>query len=194
MIKKISLSLLILSLAGCFGKKELDCASINWTQKGLEDGKNGFDEDKALKLKKKCESQGVVASVVDYKQGWLVGIETHCSPQNAFKLGKNGNKALKKDNCPVEFKTNFAESFKRGAELKTINDNLGPIKKKLKNLKVSKSLLKEKLNNTETEITEAESSIIELNQEKENLKRLSKELEPDSVSYESGLIQKESIL
>jgi len=191
---KLSLSLLILLLAGCLGGEELDCASINWTQKGLEDGKNGLDETNVLKIKKKCESQGVVASVVDYKQGWLVGIEVHCSPQNAFKLGKDGSKALKKNNCPVEFKTNFAESFKRGVELKKINETLGPLQKKVKTLKVDKEQLSNKLNKTEVDIIEAENSIRELNQEKENLKRLSKELEPDSVTYKSGLVEKETIL
>lgn len=174
MMKKICLGLLMFTMSGCFGKKSLNCSSIDWTRKGLDDGKLGFDEVKVLELKKKCEEQGVEASVVDYKEGWLLGIEIYCSPQNAFKLGREGQKALEKNNCPVEFKTNFAESFKLGKELKEINDLLEPLNVKAKNLKQEKSELEKKINENRREISKVENKIFEYSQKKENLKSLSR--------------------
>jgi len=194
MIRILSISLLVLTLVGCFGKKSLDCAAINWTQKGLEDGKLGLDETNVLKLKQKCDDQGVTASVVDYKQGWLLGIEIYCSPKNAFMMSKSGQKALKQNNCPVEFKTNFAESFKRGQDLKKINDKLGPFKKRAKNLAQQKKELAAKINETDSEISKVENRIFELNQQKENIKRLSKDLEPDDVTYKTGDIGDKTVL
>jgi len=119
------------------------CTATDWNKKGFEAGVKGESAKNILKTQKKCAKEGYQVSVVDYKEGWLKGIEKYCSTGNAFEIGLEGKKA-NSQNCPVELRPKFDANYKRA---ENYLDNKSKIEEKTEQI----SDLRSEINSLESE-------------------------------------------
>jgi len=143
-------STVLIALSACSSgaKLEKKCTTTNWESEGYSDGVKGESSKHILKTQKTCAKEGYKVSVVEYKEGWLKGIEKYCSAQNGYELGLKADKKPKVSNCPVELRSNFDANYARAEKyLQT----------------------KEKIDNKEQEITKLKDSVAKLEQEKTKL-------------------------
>ena len=78
-----------LFLSGC-ALTEKQCVEGNWAGIGKHDGIKGQTEDYVEKHVKSCAKHGVSVDQSEWERGRQIGLQTYCTPQSAFQLGKRG--------------------------------------------------------------------------------------------------------
>jgi len=138
----VSSGVLLISACSTGPSLQETCTATDWRSEGYKTGVKGESADHVLNTEKKCSKEGYSVSVVDYKEGWLKGIEKYCSPDNAFKLGVKGDEATPK-NCPVELRTKFNENYKRAENYLENKKVIAKKEKEISDLKQSVSQLEQ---------------------------------------------------
>jgi hypothetical protein len=90
---------IILSLSGCASTetkpKEVlrNCASVNWFDKGHADAIAGQEFTKIDEYTADCKLENVVPKDKVYFSGYLKGIETYCTYDRGYNLGRQAAKS-----------------------------------------------------------------------------------------------------
>jgi hypothetical protein len=142
----LNLSLLVFAFAqlGCAQSKK-SCINTNWGEQGRESGMKGEAVNDILETQRACAKKDVEFPIMEYKQGWLTGIEKYCSADNAYNLGIEGEKT-KVENCPIEYQVAFNKSYKKG-------ENYAETQKKIKELEKKKKQTAKQAKKTSKELS-----------------------------------------
>jgi hypothetical protein len=70
----IARSAIVVLLAGCAALSETECTSMNWRQRGYDDGYFGHPPQD-LRLAAECSRFGIKASESQYLEGWRAGYD-----------------------------------------------------------------------------------------------------------------------
>lgn len=156
----------LLCFAGCAPMSESDCQTVNWSQRGIDDGTRGYSRDSYLQYTQDCQQYSVSVNAEDYLAGWDSGIQNYCSRDNGWKVGNNGGTYSK--NCPSEIEAEFYSAYQLGrnvsqrkAESQNIQNELNEVRDDLsrenlsddkrKRLKREKKRLKDELEEAQAE-------------------------------------------
>lgn len=94
-IKKNKFSLLVMAtllLSACATLSKQECQTADWQTIGYQDGKHGRDLDYILNHNKACGRINIVPNKTQWQQGREQGLKQYCTADNAFVLGKMGNR------------------------------------------------------------------------------------------------------
>lgn len=96
--------LLPVLLAGCETLSPAECATANWRQLGVQDGKRG-QSDRAADYYESCQKAGIGVDVASYRLGRSDGLQNYCQYGNAIREGLAGRSYG--GVCPAPFDTTF---------------------------------------------------------------------------------------
>jgi hypothetical protein len=114
-MKKFSVTLVFLILAGCGASKEekmAACQATDWWAVGYEDGINGQYADRFKAHREACAKYGVMANITLYLEGRDEGLREYCRPQNGYSLGVSGYK--RNNVCPPDLEPDFVDAHSEG--------------------------------------------------------------------------------
>jgi hypothetical protein len=79
-------------LAACASLTKNECATGDWYSVGLEDGAKGRLTSFFGRHVKACSKHGVTPIKPLWLDGRERGLVTYCTPQNAYRIGRSGNR------------------------------------------------------------------------------------------------------
>ena len=110
-------------VAGCGTIPEQECATVNWYDLGLKDGRAGQPPDRVAQHRDACKGVEVEPDELAYLQGRKVGIAEYCAPANAFRDGLAGNEYH--GQCDGTFARNHAAALRVATLRRAIERNRG---------------------------------------------------------------------
>ena len=87
---RIHLVLAALMLSGCVTLSESECRQGNWSDIGLEDGREGHSGTRFSEHVKACAKYGITPDRAAYFRARAEGLREYCTPQHGFDVGEAG--------------------------------------------------------------------------------------------------------
>ncbi|GMG87973.1 DUF2799 domain-containing protein [Biformimicrobium ophioploci] len=81
---------LLLVLGGCATISPEECNEGLWYERGLHDGSRGVTEGHIYKIAQACQQYGAQVDTEAWLAGREQGLESYCTPENAFRIGRVG--------------------------------------------------------------------------------------------------------
>jgi hypothetical protein len=125
MIRVLLLVAIALSLAGCGTIPEKECATVDWYELGVKDGRAGYPPERVAQHREACQGVKVEPDELKYLQGRKVGIGEYCQPANAFRDGLAGNEYH--GQCDATFARNHAAALRVATLRRAIERNRGDV-------------------------------------------------------------------
>ena len=142
----ILLAVLVL-LSGCSTLNEQECRAADWYRLGVDNGLRGELASLLEEHKDACKRYGILPDRALYLEGRDAGLLEYCRPDNAFRMGLNGEKY--KGACPLDVDVEFRRYNTAALEVhqsrKRVEDLDGQISRKEKELERKDITDKEKL-------------------------------------------------
>ena len=104
--------LLVASFSGCATMSESECATADWHDIGVKDGRNGMPASYMEERRKDCAKDGISLNEKQYIAGRNTGILEYCTPENARSEGQQGRPYL--NSCPANLEHNFLTNYEAG--------------------------------------------------------------------------------
>ncbi len=114
----IGMALLVAGLSGCATMNADECATVDWTTVGYEDGSRGYTTERIGKHRKACAKHGVTPDFQAYQNGRNRGLEEFCQPGRGFNHGANGGNYH--GVCPADMEPEYLEAYRAGNKLYTL--------------------------------------------------------------------------
>jgi hypothetical protein len=128
---KIQTLLLMISftfLTGCSTLSAKDCATMDWRERGLKDGREGEDKGQIGNYQKRCREFNISVDAIRYKAGYQSGLKEFCTYDNGMKQGEDGKK--NGEVCPDDLAAEFNKGHKAGYKIFELREELEEQKKK----------------------------------------------------------------
>ncbi len=110
---------IIAFISGCATLSKGECIEADWYKIGFIDGKNGKPRSVLNSHRESCKKHGVTPNREHYYIGRSKGINTYCTPENGFLIGKQGG--YYKQVCPIHSEQDFLNAYNLGKEIYSIN-------------------------------------------------------------------------
>lgn len=102
----------VLALGSCATMSEEECLAGDWTGRGYADGAEGLAMSRLGEHAEACAKHGVVPDDASYRAGWSQGVETYCTWQNGFRVGREGRGYA--GVCPARLEGDFRLAYEDG--------------------------------------------------------------------------------
>lgn len=122
----------VLLLGGCAAVSREQCQAGDWTALGETDGATGHPSDRLSKIAEDCGRYSITPDSSAYMAGWHKGVQTYCTPENGFSLGRQGRKASAI--CPPALNADFEPAYDLGHRLWAAEDRIGEIEADIRRL------------------------------------------------------------
>jgi len=149
-------------LSGCESLSPAECATADWRQLGIQDGRRGHT-DRAADYYGSCAKAGIPVNVAVYRAGRTEGLQSYCQPANALNEGLAGNSY--EGVCPAPMDQNFRnihgiawreqDARKNLARLRREQDQMQAELRDAKTAEDRKRTLREQLSRHDRRIEEA---------------------------------------
>jgi len=100
----------MLVMGGCASLSEKECLSVDWTDQGYRDGRNGQPPSRVEDHREACAKVGVVPNLQQYRKGRDKGVVEYCSPANALRVGRLGHGY--RNACPMRLEGAFLANYR----------------------------------------------------------------------------------
>lgn len=168
----ISVVLFVLSFSGCASKLVVlkpQCSSMNWFEKGRQDGMQGQPSNNWKITSNICD-QMESKQIADYQDGWNLGLSLYCTKEHGFSVAKSGQPYKKI--CPQNYEEDFLKGFQDGLQVFLIEKETAQIIAQVASLETQLRNTKELTANEKQKLKQ---NIASLSQKKvSNLKILEK--------------------
>jgi len=198
----ILMLLTVAGLGGCASMSADECAAVDWTTIGFEDGSRGYTADRLGSHRKACAKHGVTPDLAAYQNGHAQGVEAFCQPGRAFSHGVNGGGY--NGVCPAHLEPEFLDAYNAGHQLYSLRSSLNAANSMIYARESELDRVKERIVAAELELiadeTTAEQRLLLLNELKElsedtgTLQSEIKQLVADRARIEQELESYESTL
>ncbi len=115
--------------SGCATLSKGECIEADWYEIGIRDGSSGKPRSVLDSHREACKKHGVAPNREHYYAGRTKGINTYCTPDNGFLIGKQGG--YYKQVCPIHSEQDFLNSYNLGKEIYNINRDIATIESKI---------------------------------------------------------------
>jgi hypothetical protein len=112
-------------LTGCGTMPEQECATVNWYDLGLKDGRAGYPPERVAQHREACKGVAVEPDELAYLQGRRIGINEYCQLANAVRDGLAGNEYH--GQCDGAFARNHAAALRVATLRRAIERNRGDV-------------------------------------------------------------------
>ena len=114
-------------VTACSQMSHQDCLDMNWYATGLADASTGVPASNGIERSRVCGKYGESFEPQQYNTGYQAGIETYCTKENGFAVGRNGTKYSSV--CPAGIEHDFLIGWNAGNELWTARDKVSSAEK-----------------------------------------------------------------
>ena len=111
-LKMVVLWITLLSVGACTSLSKDDCAQMNWSQQGLEDGKRGLPANLIGDHAATCSKHGFTADQVAWTSNYKEGLKSFCTEAQGYQLGSLGG--FNPQTCPTSLEADFLRGFRKG--------------------------------------------------------------------------------
>ena len=102
-------------MQGCASIGPDECQVADWRTVGMEDGARGATPDAISRYRVACAEHGVTPDLDAYMQGRSEGLQSYCTPGNAFNVGSQGYDYA--GVCPPQAEREFLDAYSSGHKL-----------------------------------------------------------------------------
>lgn len=122
MIKYILIPAAALAISSCAPISEDQCKGGDWGTIGLADGQNGKLPSILEKYAETCAEFGISPNRDVYLQARAEGLKFYCTPQNAYSVGRDGNRLNKV--CSPEIQQSLLPAYNKGRRYHQIDERM----------------------------------------------------------------------
>ena len=122
-------------VTACSQMSHQDCLDMKWHAAGLADASTGVPASNGIERSRVCGKYGESFEPEQYNAGYQAGIETYCTKENGFEVGRNGTEYLSV--CPAANENDFLLGWNAGNGLWTARDKVSTAEKVRLNAVVS---------------------------------------------------------
>lgn len=126
------LVILLISTSGCSTLSKGECIEADWYEIGTRDGANGKPRSVLDNHRESCAKHKITPDREQYYLGRNRGIQSYCTPQNGFRIGKQGGYYHRV--CPLNIERSFLNSYELGKEVYNINRDISEVESKIDKL------------------------------------------------------------
>lgn len=126
--------------ASCAPISEDECRGGDWGAIGLEDGKKGRAASVLQKYTETCAEFGVAPVSDIYLQARAAGLKFYCTPQNAYSVGRAGDRLS--NVCEPQIQATIRPAYNKGRkyweiteEIEQADDRIDELRDKLSNIR-----------------------------------------------------------
>lgn len=88
----LALAFIAVFLASCDSVSPEQCRAGDWRGIGFSDGREGRSASYITQHQEACNKIGITPDVAAWTAGREAGLKEYCTPQNAYRIGRNGTK------------------------------------------------------------------------------------------------------
>jgi len=172
----VLVSTLFAALTGCATIPEDKCATTDWYELGVADGRAGHAADRLVKHREACAGVKIAPDETRYLQGRKLGLAEYCRIERAIDTGLAGNSY--EGVCDAEFARLHAAGYTVWRAKKNVDENLSAVSWRDAEIHGNKA--------SDSRKAELRSQIRELDRKRETLRheQLQAELELNRVRTE----------
>ncbi len=126
------LSAAALMVASCAPISEDECRGGDWGSIGLEDGKDGRPASILTKYAETCAEFGVAPDQATYLQARAAGLQFYCTPENAYKVGRSGDRL--NTVCEPQIQQSIRPAYNKGRKYYEINEEMQALENRIDEL------------------------------------------------------------
>jgi hypothetical protein len=109
------------------------CTQADWRAVGQTDGARGASVERLQSHVKVCSKHGVAVDQAAWNIGHAAGLKTYCTPQSAYRLGRNGRGL--KSVCPDGDKSTLENAHAKGRRYYEISQEIDDLDREQAELK-----------------------------------------------------------
>lgn len=171
----VILGLVVTVLSSCDAVTPEQCEAGNWREIGLSDGKQGRSAGYVAEIQKACSKVGVTVDEQAWRAGREAGLKQYCTPQNAYKIGRNGTQLANVCTGPSVSELNAANI--KGRKYYAINSEISSLRTRSSDIDTKIFFI------GSTTDEEKLKEIRDLKREQQKIKTRISDLEIDKISY-----------
>lgn len=99
-------------ISGCASMTPEECRTVQWHEKGMRDGQQGYPRSRADAHREACAKEGIPIDMKQYQAGRDIGIRSYCTPENGLQAGRKGSNY--QNSCPPALEKPFLDNYHRG--------------------------------------------------------------------------------
>lgn len=122
-------ALCAIALNGCATLNESQCRSADWYQLGTRDGSEGYARNRLESHREACSEFGLVADDAAWRQGYEDGLESYCTADNGYRVGRRGGSYARV--CPAEADGEFIAAYELGRETSAVEQELAQVRQRI---------------------------------------------------------------
>ncbi|MGQ0697240.1 MAG: DUF2799 domain-containing protein [Panacagrimonas sp.] len=121
-----------LLLSGCATLNESECRNVDWFDLGSRDGSLGHSRNRLDEHGKACSEFGLAADSAAWEKGYEAGLESYCSVDNGYRVGRQGGYYGRV--CPVDLEGDFTDAYALGRETYQVEGELAELGRRIESL------------------------------------------------------------
>lgn len=99
---------------------EAECHNADWQLIGLEDALNGRTMSRIGDHRSACAKHDVVPNQEKYRKGFDDGLQSYCTPANAYETGRRGKSYH--NQCPEGLNSVFLDYYNQGKHRRSLSN------------------------------------------------------------------------
>ena len=119
-------------LAACEPISEDACRAGDWRGIGIADGAAGRAPDRINAYAETCAKIGITPDARAWRAGRTEGLKRYCTPQNAYKIGRNGNRLA--PYCPAGEREALSRANVTGLQYHELSTQIGQLSAQVNDL------------------------------------------------------------
>lgn len=119
-------------LAACEPISEDACREGDWRGIGIADGAAGRAPDRINAYAETCAKIGIAPDARAWRAGRTDGLKRYCTPQNAYKIGRNGNRLA--PYCPAGEREALSRANVTGLQYHELSTQIGQLSAQVNDL------------------------------------------------------------
>jgi hypothetical protein len=177
--RNATIAALSAALAGCATIPEDKCATTDWHELGVADGRAGHAAERLVKHREACAGVKIEPDEMRYLQGRKTGLSEYCRIDRAIDAGLAGN--TYEGVCDAEFARLHAAAYAVWRAKRNVDDNVSAVSWREAEIRGDKA--------SDSRKAELRSQVRELDRKRETLRheQLQAELELNRVRTERAL-------
>lgn len=144
-MKRFTITLIPLLLAGCATLSEPECRTADWQMIGLEDGASGRNISYLAEHRSACAEYSITPNRQAYIEGHNQGVRRFCRAANGFEQGKIGYQY--EGICPADLEAEFLYEYQQGYKVFRIQQEIDQLERDLSDKRQQRDKLRERTDN-----------------------------------------------
>ncbi len=141
-------------IGGCASMSRLDCLTVDWFDKGYEDGLRGSTMERYGRYADDCTKHGIAPNRQEYERGRNQGLSLYCTSNKGYRVGRAGRTYTHV--CPPGSEPDFLHGFYAGQQVHLAEVRILEVESAIASLKRVNTNLESQVDKLEAELLDDE--------------------------------------